>query len=229
MTRGPEVLILTNVVFHSQLMGEQRLVRETRVMFDSRRAPAITVKRMNQGAGGWKMNDPTEYLSARCDLTQSFQQILHCIQSNTFTLDETIAQVLVGPKENLLNISVSPSPEYSDTWTGRTYSLEESLVWDTYQINMISFPADDTAEYWIDIHDPSFYFSSYHSTALPRAFKQLKARTAYSLEVEVVYHEREDREEERCEGEEGYSFTACVKVGQSEAHHHHHHDCTVWL
>ena len=203
------------------MVGEQRLVRETRVLFDSSRAPAITVKRINKGAGGWKMNDPTEYLSARCDLSQSFQQVLQCIQSNTFTLEETIAQVLVGPKEKLANISLlaHSSPEYSDTWTGRTYSLEQSLVWDTYQINMISFPPDDTAQYWIDIHDPRFYLSSYHSTALPRAFKQLKARTAYSLEVEVVYHEREDREEERCQGEEGYSFTACVKVGQSTHPH----------
>ena len=45
----------------------------------------------------------------------------------------------------------------------------------------------------------------------------------------MVYHEKEDREEERCEGQEGYSFTACVKVGQSEAHYHHHYDCNLWL
>ena len=197
------------------MVGGQRLVRETRVRFDTSRAPAITVKRINKGAGGWKINDPTEYLSARCDLSQPFQHILDCIQSNTFTLDQTIAQVLVGPKENLVNSSVSASPEYSDTWTGLTYSLEQGLVWDTYQLNMISFPPHDTAQYWIDIHDPRFYFSSYHSGALPRAFKQLKPRTAYALEVEVIYHEREDREEERCEVEEDYSFTACVKVGLS--------------
>ena len=196
-----------------QLLGGQRLVRETKVEFDASRGLAITVKRVEGGAGGWKINDPTEYISSRCNLTQSFDDVLQCIQSNTFTLEETIKEVLVGPKENLKNVNVSSNPEYSDTWTGKTFTLKESLDWDTYNINMISFVPDDTAEYWIDIHDPHFYFTSYHSGALPRAFKQLRARTAYSLEVEVVYHERLDMDEERCEAGENYSFTACVKVG----------------
>merc|ERR1712062_635500 len=208
---GAQSSLLDSLEDWKKVVGDQRLVRETRVEFDASRAPVITVKRINKGAGGWKIDDPTEYLSARCDLTQSFQDILACIQSNTFTLDQTLAEVLVGPKENLVNISVTASPEYSDTWTGKTYRLEQGLVWDSYQLNLISFPPDDTAQYWIDIHDPTFYFSSYQSGALPRSFKQLKARSAYSLEVEVIYHEREDREEERCEVDEGYSFTACVK------------------
>ena len=188
------------------------MVRETQVGFDVSRAPAITVKRVQAGAGGWKIDDPSEHLSARCDTAQPVENLLQCIQSNTFALDETISEVLVGSKESLRNVSVSPRPEYSDTWTGNTFTLREGLVWDTYDLNMISFVSDDTAEYWIDIHDPDFYLTSYHSGALPRAFKQLKPRTAYSLEVEVVYHERLDREGERCEATDGYSFTACVKV-----------------
>ena len=182
-------------------------------MFDEKRAPAVTVKRVQGGAGGWKLTDQTEYLTQRCNTSQSYGNILQCVESNTFSLEETIGGVLVGPKEKLKNLTVNSKAEYSDTWTGKTYRLREGLVWDTYDLNMISFVPDDTAEYWVDIHDPDFYFSSYHSGALPKGFKQLKAGTAYTLDVEVVYHERRDREEESCEAGEGYSFTACVKVG----------------
>ena len=66
-------------------------------------------------------------------------------------------------------------------------------------------------QYTITLHDPQFFWQTYNGLTIPKASYSLKMGDNYLVVAATEYVEL-DRREARCEEEQTYSFTACVRV-----------------
>ena len=137
---------------------------------------------------------------------------------------KTLHVIISGP------LLFSMTTEVYDSWGSKIRQLNHSFSNEDERIHFTLNPALD---YFLSIHDPHFFYSTYMSQSIPKAFFPLKIGRyfvgkvllswnrrnvkVWLLAFEAVQYERIDSETSRCEESEDYSFTACVKVIHEEA------------
>ena len=155
---------------------------------ESLAAAAVTLCPFESKFQGWRNSPRGENVTVdfllnnyrkRCEGANTTQDFITCVQTKTFSLNETIPEGYsrgMGPSQNLS--SIAPSDWLADVTTalsGRCYTLNytQRLTTDL-QTDSLVFNLDPDKSYMIFIHQLDFFIVNYNPLSMPRIYKTLK-------------------------------------------------------
>ena len=105
---------------------------------------------------------------------------------------------------------------FTDSWK---LSFQRSYLGKTYTLTNYTLPINKAVginfqhkRIYIFLHDPDFFLGSRKDRVIPKCRFQLKPGEIIDVNIEAKYYELLDRPTQRCNNDEGYSFTKCVEV-----------------
>ena len=181
--------------------------------FEQTDHPAITIMPYQHLImEGWKdVPEGSKSWSQVCNISQSFHNVSTCINEKNFKVSEVIektasnAEKIIGPE--------SWKEELTRFMTGKVFSLNSSFSLGATNDLSLKINFKSAARYAVFIHDPHFYLNSFNPKAFPHILIDMFDTFIYQVYLEPVKHQMLTR----CEQDESYSFTACVRTSISRS------------
>ena len=215
------VLLLLSAIFLLQfgLPGFQKflagdiLIGITHETFDSLDSPAITLCFRNPMTKmGWKGNfslklDDWFISKGSCAKFEDGQLHVDCINSQTYDIEEAIDTTDDDLKASFWEESI---------WyfrIGKCFTLRPKKGKIGYsQIKTLKISLKDSLNYYLIIHDPTFYFP----TANPKTFPRILMNIDESFGQKYLYiqskkHIKMNTQKLPCQEDLGYSFVNCIQ------------------
>jgi hypothetical protein len=188
-------------------------------------APAITVMPRNPQTNlGWKSTLNFTYphlLQPFCGNTSSRSTAIHdCLKENTYNRTEAFKDVLLGfaTRESLLIDDDLWTEDFTDTWFGKTYTLDiKKNIGPDDLTSQLFLAVGYDINYRMIIHDPFFYGVTFNPITFPTIILEIHPNETESSYYHLTLNEVEelDLPEDPCNPDRDYNFQACIKKSLS--------------
>ena len=200
--------------YYKKYQENRTMITIENVPFKHLDPPTITVATSrSRPFNGWKPNLDQTYtnLSMVCNISQSYQKVVKCINEKTFLLSDFVENARNADKtQKDLTDATFWTKDLSVFPLGKTYSLNNSYgISSEYPYLHLTLKKNQT--YVIQVHDPQFYLINANPGTTPRILLIVDDSTSRYVYINAIYHEKMDNKNQRCESSESYSFTACIK------------------
>ena len=172
--------------------------------------PVVTIKRAH---------DNIDNMKGDCYSRNDSSDLMECVRNYTFDLNDTIMDM----RQNVYmgaNSSVNKSNwkmGYSNSYSGRTYTISDGFELSYSDYLQISLPRD--GRYAIDFHDKNHYIEA------SEQFEDFQRPAIYLDKGNILFmHLKVEKvvllpEVSNCNDNKDYSFLNCVKVNMSFIHY----------
>ena len=214
--------VMTHTSVETFMVGAKRKALAPAITFCPRSRSTMKNKR----SSGWKNTSAKDQhvLEYQCGTKEkTAENILECIKNKTFDLNETILSAEMGlSKQNNLLENSNWEWDVSNTDDGRCYTFDSSLWLEANIENgALFFKLNNSLDYIIHIHDPSFFLLTTNPLTIPKLKISLDPRNYggsrfyYMNYIRLTKHVKMNQETSPCRAGSEYSFLKCLKTSVS--------------
>jgi hypothetical protein len=180
--------------------------------------PAVTIVARNPKSHlGWKVSNDKFSIKSYCE---NSTRIDDCIMLNTFNQTEVFKDVILGftEKQSLLKDKDIWTDDFTNSWIGRTYTLDiKHKIGPKYETSQLFVALSSDLHYTIYLHDLSYFVASDNAFGLPRITLTIFPNETRSTFYKITLTEMEklDFPEDPCNLDREYHFQTCIKESLS--------------
>ena len=199
------------------------LISEKKVKFMERDVPAITIAAAEKNSGenaphGWredlKENGLRDMTGQFCNKSLDFNETIKCMDEKTFSLSEVVEDV-TSLETSLMGEEFWRS-DFFNFYFGKVFTLHSLYHLGTDWENSLLLHLNPSMSYYVWIHDKDFFLTSINQDVIPHYFLRMDHKDIVFLVIRPVNYHMMDKDDQRCNPSESYSFTRCVKNSVSK-------------